>query len=84
MLHKMQYYNKFVLMYIKLVLFRLCATCPSANHQTTIKTKTSEIFLTQLYEKLKKITVYVIQLNSNDRAIDYGRKLYQHRSEHRI
>ena len=71
-------------MYVELVLFRLCATCPSANHQTTIKTKTSEIFLTQLYETLKKITVYVIHLISNDRTIDCGRKFYQRCSEDRM
>ena len=70
-------------MYVELVLFRLCATCPTANHQTTIKTKTSEIFLIQLYEHLKMSTrsICVIYLILNDRIIDCGRKFYQHRAE---
>ena len=70
-------------MYVELVLFRLCAMCPSANHQTTIKTKTSEIFLTQSYEHLKMSTrpICVIYLILNDRIIDCGRKFYQHRAE---
>ena len=73
-------------MYVELVLFRLCATCPSANHQTTIKTKTSENVLTQLYQHLKMSTrsICVTYLILNDKIFDYGCKFYQHRAEENV